>query len=176
MAKRKGKRSKKSKLSLILGLSTIILALMSLVLFLSLDTVMLYISDKAIEETAFNGFRLAFGYKETNSILGTTVTVTYLNPSIVIILGLALVVIGGLLVLPKKKLFNLLGGIMLIAAAVIFILSGKLTSLTDDLKKFYEIVGSVVNSTYKPIIGAYLGALLSGLAGFTGIFKAVFGK
>ena len=71
MAKRKAKKCPLKNTGFLMGCVALLFVVLGIILFLALDSSMLYVADKGIADSAVNGFRVAFGYKETTEILGS---------------------------------------------------------------------------------------------------------
>lgn len=167
------KRRNKANSGLVLLAGGALLAIIGVCLFLFMDSVQFYLGEDKIEDATFSGMQVVFGYKETTEILFVTSEVQVLKFSFMNFLPIVLIVLGIVFGVMKSKLFNIIGGALLLVAAVLFLFAGDFTVLTEDGKKLYDAIAGFVELKMKATTGAYLGAAFSGLGGLFLVGKAI---
>lgn len=168
------KRNKKNKNFLILFVVAVLLAISGICLYLFLDVVQFYIADQAVENSVFNGIDIIFGCKETLTILFVETSITILKFSFLNLLPIILVIIAILFGATKSKLFNLIGALLLIGAAILIMFTGDFVVFSEEGKKAYDALGGFLSLDIKPTTGAYVATGLTGCSGICLLLKAVF--
>ena len=165
MARRK---SNKKNSKMILVALALLLALVGVVLFCVLNSVQFVIGDKPVEDAFYKGYQVVFGYTETAGSI-VSVSVKVLTFSFMALLPIILVLGGIILALLglNNKLFSFIGGVLLIGAAVLFIVVPNFVSLTEEGAKLLGGLTSLtgITTSFKASIGVYLGASFAGVAG-----------
>lgn len=88
---------------------------------------LVFTSFKAVNENtelSLTGLKLAFGFKETNKVLGQTIIVSEIKANMLFTIALFLPVVAGLVQLVKGKLTQFVS-ILLFIAAIIFLFMVK---------------------------------------------------
>lgn len=160
MAKKKSR--KKSNMGLIL--SVVILALgVAAFCMAFLTCVKSTVGSFTGTEYTYTGFQVMFGYAESATALGSTVSTQVLNFSIMATLAFALPLIGSVLSLIDNKIIRFVGAGLMIAGAVLLFLFPNFVAPATSTELITRSLG----------IGAILGGVFAGLGGLVGLYNTV---
>lgn len=162
MAKRKG-----TNLTQIVTAAAVLLGIVAIAMIF-VPTIGIKDSD-----TTYNGLRIAFGYSESSTILGSTITTTYFKFSFMNLLTYILALAGTVVAVMGLINNEFASGLFRIIAAACFVISGVFFFMAvnfcipneEGLLSIILLAGGNIKDYLVLTVGAYIGGITAIIAG-----------